>query len=288
MKKLLFIIVVLSFTLIQQTVYSQTGLYIVGDESKSTIIHDFGDKILEPPDDANYGTTKIDLDGNEKWDIKFILSEYGDGWGGGADINIQSSDSTYLYVDTTAVYWTGPPGGITPDTISKIMATKHNYGDTLNIDGKTSRSALIATYSTGSYPDYYWYITSWYGGTHYIVFKKVTDSEVLYGWLEVEVYAAWKMALFKLAYMNNSLGFPELSEKVKVGVYPNPAYNSIRIVNNSNERVKQISIFNLSGQLMLQTYTADKKIDVSAFNSGMYIVQIETEKSVYSKKLMVQ
>lgn len=75
-------------------------------------------------------------------------------------------------------------------------------------------------------------------------------------------------------------------ELAKVQVYPNPVVNQLNI--NSKERVQEVRIFNVSGQLVLATkMNADSgTLNVSALKSGVYVIQIQTAKGVQSTKLI--
>lgn len=60
-------------------------------------------------------------------------------------------------------------------------------------------------------------------------------------------------------------------------VYPNPATNTLFIQTQTNNN--NISIYNLQGVLIIN-YENKKNIDISSFEKGMYLIQIESEKEV--------
>lgn len=66
----------------------------------------------------------------------------------------------------------------------------------------------------------------------------------------------------------------DLPTQTKVTVYPNPATNYISVDRATN--IKQISIINLVGRKMktFKNIVADEQYDVSALQSGMYLVQV--------------
>lgn len=81
------------------------------------------------------------------------------------------------------------------------------------------------------------------------------------------------------------------SELNTISLYPNPATNDINIKWSKPENVN-IRVYNALGKLMyynkkislLSTHT----IDVSAFNSGIYYVKLNTEKGEITKKLILK
>ena len=70
-----------------------------------------------------------------------------------------------------------------------------------------------------------------------------------------------------------------------VAIYPNPASYTITI---ESPQLAVIEILNIQGQLIKSLSTTGNKIniDVSAFPSGVYIVEVRTEKGVEVKKFI--
>ncbi|HWY38110.1 MAG TPA: GH25 family lysozyme [Bacteroidia bacterium] len=73
-------------------------------------------------------------------------------------------------------------------------------------------------------------------------------------------------------------------------LYPNPAGSKITIENNtlSSTQAEMISIYNMQGQLVLQQQLQNQKaeIDISGLTTGMYFVNIKTEKGMEVKKFV--
>jgi hypothetical protein len=78
----------------------------------------------------------------------------------------------------------------------------------------------------------------------------------------------------------------------KVEIYPNPATNKITISTNrllSSET--RISIFSISVQLMKHAsfqYQKQFEMDVSELNKGIYLVKIQANNGIETKKLVIQ
>lgn len=74
----------------------------------------------------------------------------------------------------------------------------------------------------------------------------------------------------------------------KITVYPNPAKNKIQ-VSNIDATSAEIRIFNLLGkQVFHQAAITEKTIDISSFNSGVYIVKINIDGKSKTQKLVIQ
>jgi photosystem II stability/assembly factor-like uncharacterized protein len=75
-------------------------------------------------------------------------------------------------------------------------------------------------------------------------------------------------------------------------IYPNPATNKISIATNSNQQGETtICIFNMNGALLQQTKFQSQnliELDVSNLTKGIYLVKIQTNKGIETKKLVVQ
>jgi len=70
----------------------------------------------------------------------------------------------------------------------------------------------------------------------------------------------------------------------EIMVYPNPATDEINI--SSSEAVRNVMILNHAGQLVYDGKS--EKINVSNFNSGVYIIRIKTDNGITTKKLTIK
>ena len=80
---------------------------------------------------------------------------------------------------------------------------------------------------------------------------------------------------------------PEGSLLADIVFYPNPANISFRIDNNSFE-INHLCIYNQYGHRVYSQSSPSGVIDVSSFESGMYLVEIASGKDVVRKKLFVR
>lgn len=80
-------------------------------------------------------------------------------------------------------------------------------------------------------------------------------------------------------------GIIEISD-ADIYFYPNPAYTTLFI--NGWTSISKISFYDLSGKFLFNYQIAYDQIDISSLHNGIYIMKIETEKGVITKKLLKQ
>ncbi|MDP2194219.1 MAG: T9SS type A sorting domain-containing protein, partial [Alphaproteobacteria bacterium] len=77
-----------------------------------------------------------------------------------------------------------------------------------------------------------------------------------------------------------------------ITIYPNPATNKISIATNNNlQGETTICIFNMNGALLQQKIFQSQnliELDVSTLPKGFYLVKIQSNKGIETKKLVVQ
>jgi hypothetical protein len=70
-------------------------------------------------------------------------------------------------------------------------------------------------------------------------------------------------------------------------VYPNPASKGYVNITSKVSGAKNVSIFDVLGKQVVNTTLAGDRLDISALDSGVYIVKIEQGKASTTKKLVV-
>ena len=91
---------------------------------------------------------------------------------------------------------------------------------------------------------------------------------------------------FTLVRNNSSLGNSD-ADLENFNLYPNPAKNNLT-VNSKNEPLKQIEVFNILGQRIINlnfSSSLSENIDISSLNTGMYLVKIN---NLTTKRLIVK
>ncbi len=81
-----------------------------------------------------------------------------------------------------------------------------------------------------------------------------------------------------------STAIKDISE-TDIKVYPNPITKNLHI--KTTEELKSIELYNTNGQLILKTQKTSN-ISVSQLPKGIYIIKINTEKGVFSSKIIKQ
>lgn len=79
------------------------------------------------------------------------------------------------------------------------------------------------------------------------------------------------------------------SEKsdINISVYPNPASNYF-IINKSNNKTYNYQVFSIQGKLVAEGRVINnKKVDISGFSNGSYMISIFSDDMVYTKLLTV-
>ena len=69
-------------------------------------------------------------------------------------------------------------------------------------------------------------------------------------------------------------------------IFPNPAQSYISW--NASYDVKSISIFDISGKLILKTSPTGNRLDISQLHRGVYMLHFQTDKKQFTLKLMVK
>jgi len=70
-----------------------------------------------------------------------------------------------------------------------------------------------------------------------------------------------------------------------IRLYPNPAFSIVNI--QSENKVIKIDLFDISGKL-LKSKNTSSSLSVADLSNGVYLMKIETEKRIYTKKLIVE
>ena len=75
---------------------------------------------------------------------------------------------------------------------------------------------------------------------------------------------------------------------MNVAIYPNPATDILNI--NSNSSVSNVKVLNYLGQTIdnFNVKGMEVTINTSAYNSGIYFIQIETEKGISTQKIVIE
>ncbi len=87
----------------------------------------------------------------------------------------------------------------------------------------------------------------------------------------------------------SSVGIDEINNNSNnISIYPNPANTTITIENSNFTKEQTISVFDMQGQLINTLVTNNKKtsFDISSYPSGVYVIEVRTEKGVEVRKFI--
>lgn len=110
-------------------------------------------------------------------------------------------------------------------------------------------------------------------------------SEAKYFAIKVHSTIPHSAALVDNLVLNGVMNVSDL-ESVKVSAYPNPVVNQLNI--SSKQNIKEVKIFNVNGQLVLNTKANNNttSVNVSTLKSGVYVAQITTDKGIETIKVI--
>lgn len=118
-----------------------------------------------------------------------------------------------------------------------------------------------------------------------------TDDENLF----YNVDGQWRESSLKKALMIRpvfggraitTISSPKNNLIDNITIYPNPAKNQLKI--KSLSPIKQITISDVSGRLLIINQNTDNQINISNLRSGIYFVKIQTSDKIITKKLLVK
>ena len=87
-------------------------------------------------------------------------------------------------------------------------------------------------------------------------------------------------------FIPNTVGI-QFNQNKLVRIYPNPSSDVIYIQNKGLDKVNNVEIYNLKGQLVLVA-KASNTIDITSLSAGKYIVLMSTNKSTYRETIIVK
>ena len=71
------------------------------------------------------------------------------------------------------------------------------------------------------------------------------------------------------------------------GVYPNPAKEMISILNTNNVDINKATITDLNGRMIKEISSGFDQINVSNLTRGIYLMSIESGKTIINKKIII-
>lgn len=113
------------------------------------------------------------------------------------------------------------------------------------------------------------------GGASLVEFDPVTNAFIS----KSRIYGNTDGGLIELVSPNNASIKEESNPFSQLKVYPNPT-NHLLNIDTKGEKVREIKIYSVSGQLMLSLNPTSLAIDVAHLKNGAYIIQVSTDSGV--------
>lgn len=103
----------------------------------------------------------------------------------------------------------------------------------------------------------------------------------------INTTGVWKRKISELYRLVNSNDYSSIN---RINIYPNPATNSIHIVSGTGDLLKQISLFDSAGSLIMEYKGKSEDsatLDVSHLSQGIYFAQIVSSGQMIMKKVFI-
>ncbi|NQT78399.1 MAG: T9SS type A sorting domain-containing protein [Bacteroidetes bacterium] len=83
-------------------------------------------------------------------------------------------------------------------------------------------------------------------------------------------------------------GIDEMDADGYMSIYPNPAISEVFIQDIDDHLPAEVSIYNMTGQIVFQQQGVDRRIDVSNLQQGLYVVEVIVGKRRLRQKLIIR
>jgi hypothetical protein len=74
----------------------------------------------------------------------------------------------------------------------------------------------------------------------------------------------------------------------EVKLYPNPAFGDVVHIITKANAVKQITVYDVFGEVVLTDKISGKTLDISRLVSGVYVLQVTESRKSFTRKLVVR
>jgi hypothetical protein len=269
--------------------YSSLGsaITLIAGQGEAQIVY------VDPPDIViNNGAFDIDLNNDGVFDFRFYDLEAGSSeivYFVGNDYSDQVLDGTHCF----GGYW------FFPKMIHNGQIIKNNVPGNWNAPTYGVGTFAVFCSASGSCN-----IDIWEGknkGFFAFRFKELpAQNNYNYGWMRVSVSANCQgMKIHDWAYNSQqgasimageTMRMAESADESGSGLLVHAENNILHIGNNINAEILQVFIYNISGQLLLQTKTSGDatEVDLNAFPSGMLMVYLRGDVTNKTWKVMIQ
>ncbi len=71
-------------------------------------------------------------------------------------------------------------------------------------------------------------------------------------------------------------------------LYPNPAYNNVVYITTQKNKVKDITVYDVFGEVVLRDRIKNNSLDISRLVPGVYVLQVTENEHTMNRKLVVK
>jgi hypothetical protein len=219
------------------------------------------------------------------------------------DINADGIDDFFMWVNNNA---TVASVRIYPEPGNEVLGSlgyggAYFYPFALNANDMISSGQAVwnGTINGAAFTMAWNYLTggsygNWFGATDkYLGFSIIVGTNLHYGWIRLDVPAngggftikdwAYNSQSDAAIYANQMQSIEEPAE-LEANIY---AYNSVLNFNTPQQITGTISVVNMMGQTVKEVEITDAQmeIDLSSFDSGIYMVNVTSEEGTFTKKI---
>jgi hypothetical protein len=118
------------------------------------------------------------------------------------------------------------------------------------------------------------------------VFYLHQDGSILIGGYSYNPMSSNGSGLSLLRLSETNLNIDTVNFEKSIMIYPNPSSSKIYIENNSQKTIQKILILDTSMKVVFEKHFPNQFIDISNFQNGIYIIQINIEGNSIHKKII--
>ena len=104
------------------------------------------------------------------------------------------------------------------------------------------------------------------------------------------IYLFLLLGMVISASAQDSVDVPSVSDNQieDFKLYPNPAFNNVVYITTKDNGIKEISIYDVFGKVVLTDRIRNNALDISRLIPGVYVIQVIENKKTMTRKLVVK
>ena len=261
---------------------NSTGLIYVGNIAKTDTITRRGlvqFDLSSVPTNVTIDSVKLVMSLQTSADMTIemykVTSDWGEGTSysaGGAGVAATTNDVTWLHSFYNSTFWT-KPGGDYDATIADSKTIKST--DTTMIMSSDQMKANVAAWVTDASTNHGWLLKS--------TNETISAKGIIAKFYSKETAPTQdKKPTMKVYYHSVTDALKSTSAASDLTIYPVPATDRITISTAAN--IRSVKVLDLSGKTLLSG--TDSAMDVSPLIKGMYLMQVSTDKGIFTRQLI--